>query len=80
MSSGNFFNLVKACLSLFSASFQPCLTLFAALFEPCSSLFHLGCAFFFAVFADGKKRVPGAIGLIRTGDTIQYANMILVSG
>jgi D-ribose pyranase len=29
---------------------------------------------------DFKKRVPGAIGLIRTGDTIQYANMILVSG
>ena len=28
---------------------------------------------------DLKKRVPGAIGLIRTGDTIQYANMILVS-
>jgi len=27
-----------------------------------------------------KKRVPGAIGLIRTGDTVQYANMILVSG
>lgn len=27
-----------------------------------------------------KQRVPGAIGLIRTGDTIQYANMILVSG
>jgi D-ribose pyranase len=27
-----------------------------------------------------KKRVPGAIGLIRTGDTIQYANMFLVSG
>ena len=27
-----------------------------------------------------KKLVPGAIGLIRTGDTIQYANMILVSG
>lgn len=26
-----------------------------------------------------KKRVPGAIGLIRTGDTVQYANMILVS-
>jgi D-ribose pyranase len=24
-----------------------------------------------------KKRVPGAIGLIRTGDTTQYANMIL---
>lgn len=27
-----------------------------------------------------KKRVPGAIGLIRTGDTVQYANTILVSG
>jgi D-ribose pyranase len=26
-----------------------------------------------------KKLVPKAIGLIRTGDTIQYANMILVS-
>ncbi len=26
-----------------------------------------------------KKRVPGAIGLIRSGDTVQYANMILVS-
>jgi len=26
-----------------------------------------------------KKRVPRAIGLIRTGDTIQYANMILES-
>src|SRR5260370_695022 len=27
-----------------------------------------------------KKRVPNAIGLIRTGDSIPYANMILVSG
>lgn len=27
-----------------------------------------------------KKRVPQAIGLIRTGDTVQYANTILVSG
>ena len=27
-----------------------------------------------------KKRVPEAVGLIRTGDTIPYANMILVSG
>ncbi len=27
-----------------------------------------------------KKRVPGAIGLIRTGETIQYANMIIRSG
>lgn len=29
---------------------------------------------------DFKKRVPGTIGLIRTGDTVQYANLILVSG
>jgi D-ribose pyranase len=27
-----------------------------------------------------KQRVPRAIGLIRTGDTIQYANVILESG
>jgi D-ribose pyranase len=26
-----------------------------------------------------KQRVPGAIGLIRTGDSVQYANMILES-
>ncbi|MBK9138397.1 MAG: transport protein RbsD/FucU [Verrucomicrobia bacterium] len=26
-----------------------------------------------------KRRVPAATGLIRTGDTIQYANVILVS-
>ena len=26
-----------------------------------------------------KKRVPHAIGLIRTGDTVQYANMIVES-
>lgn len=28
---------------------------------------------------DFKRRVPNAIGLIRTGDTTQYANMILES-
>jgi D-ribose pyranase len=27
-----------------------------------------------------KKRVPHAIGLIRTGDTVPYANTILISG
>jgi D-ribose pyranase len=27
-----------------------------------------------------KKRVPAAIGLIRTGETTQYANIILISG
>lgn len=27
-----------------------------------------------------KQRVPGAVGLIRTGDTTQYANLVLVSG
>jgi len=34
----------------------------------------------FEAHVDFKKRVPGAIGLIRTGDITQYANMILVSG
>ncbi len=29
---------------------------------------------------DFKKRVPQAVGLIRTGDVTQYANLILVSG
>ena len=28
---------------------------------------------------DFKRRVPHAIGLVRSGDTVQYANMILVS-
>ena len=27
-----------------------------------------------------KQRIPAATGIIRTGDTIQYANMVLVSG
>ena len=27
-----------------------------------------------------KRRVPNAIGLIRTGDTTQYGNVILISG
>ena len=27
-----------------------------------------------------KKRVPNAIGLVRTGETVQYANIILISG
>jgi D-ribose pyranase len=26
-----------------------------------------------------KQRVPQAIGLIRTGDTVQYANLIIES-
>jgi D-ribose pyranase len=34
----------------------------------------------FEAHVDFKLRVPGSIGLIRTGDTIQYANVILVSG
>lgn len=29
--------------------------------------------------ASFKKRIPGAIGLIRTGDTTHYSNIILVS-
>lgn len=38
-----------------------------------------GIPIVFEPHIDFKKRVPGAIGLIRTGDTIQYANMILES-
>jgi len=34
----------------------------------------------FEQHAEFKKRVPHAIGLIRTGDTVQYANTILISG
>jgi D-ribose pyranase len=34
----------------------------------------------FEPHAQFKKRVPAAIGLIRTADTIQYANLILISG
>jgi D-ribose pyranase len=33
----------------------------------------------FEPHAEFKQRVPSAIGLIRTGDTTQYANMILES-
>ncbi len=33
----------------------------------------------FEPHAEFKKRVPQVIGLIRTGDTIQFANMILES-
>ena len=38
-----------------------------------------GIAIVFEPHVDFKKRVPQAIGLIRTGDTVQYANMILES-
>ena len=34
----------------------------------------------YEVHAKFKGRVPGSVGLVRTGDTIQYANMILISG
>ncbi len=34
----------------------------------------------FVPHTEFKKQVPLAIGLIRTGDTIQYANTLLVSG
>ena len=33
----------------------------------------------FELHADFKKRVPSAIGLVRTGDTVPYANLILES-
>jgi D-ribose pyranase len=34
----------------------------------------------FEPYLEMKARVPSAIGLIRTGDTFQYANMVLESG
>jgi D-ribose pyranase len=39
-----------------------------------------GISMTFEPHVEFKKRVPHAIGLIRTGDTVQYANMILISG
>ncbi len=39
-----------------------------------------GVPLVFEPHVEFKKRVPGAIGLIRTGETIQYANILLVSG
>jgi D-ribose pyranase len=38
-----------------------------------------GTPVIFEPHAEFKQRVPSAIGLVRTGDTIQYANMILES-
>ena len=39
-----------------------------------------GIPLIFEPHVELKQRVPQAIGLIRSGDTTQYANMILVSG
>jgi D-ribose pyranase len=39
----------------------------------------LGIPITFEPHIEFKKRVPAAIGLIRTGDTTQYANLILES-
>jgi len=39
----------------------------------------MGIPITFEPHIDFKKRVPSAIGLIRTGDTTQYANLILES-
>jgi D-ribose pyranase len=38
-----------------------------------------GATIQFLSHVDFKKRVPGAIGLIRTGDTTQYGNILLQS-
>ncbi len=39
-----------------------------------------GVALEFEPHIELKKRVPLAVGIIRTGDTIQYANLVLESG
>jgi D-ribose pyranase len=44
---------------------------YAALVDPVSIQFEPHLRF--------KERVPGAVGLIRTGDTTQYGNIILES-
>lgn len=46
----------------------------AALVKAC-----VGAELRFEPHVEFKQRVPHAVGLIRTGDPIQYANMILVS-
>jgi D-ribose pyranase len=38
-----------------------------------------GISLSFEPHAEFKKRVPAALGLIRTGDTTQYANLVLES-
>ena len=38
-----------------------------------------GIPLLFEPHVEFKKRVPWAIGLIRTGDTVQYANLIIES-
>jgi len=38
-----------------------------------------GVPLLFEPHVEFKKRVPSAIGLIRTGDTVQYANLIIES-
>ena len=38
-----------------------------------------GVPWHFEPHLEFKKRVPGAIGLIRTGDTTAYGNLILIS-
>jgi len=39
-----------------------------------------GIPLIFEPHVEFKKRVPQAIGLVRTGDTTQYANLIVESG
>ena len=39
----------------------------------------IGTPITFELHREFKKRVPDAIGLIRTGDTTQYSNLILES-
>lgn len=38
-----------------------------------------GVPLLFEPHVEFKKRIPSAIGLIRTGDTVQYANLVLES-
>ncbi len=39
----------------------------------------IGAPVAFEPHVEFKKRVPGAIGLVRTGDTTMYGNLVLIS-
>src|ERR1700752_1581812 len=50
----------------------------AATLESCAEVLH-GVEVRYQPHVDFKRRIPHAIGLTRTGDTLQYSNIILES-
>jgi D-ribose pyranase len=68
------FNATQACMAREFQKNNP-----AAVCEKFAKGLH-GIPTKFEPHVKFKQRVPHAIGLIRTGDVIQYANLILISG